>query len=64
MAATQDIFLLTELKKWRKKQLQKFVKIYAMVWGKYTNMAGIKPDEGDVTLLQIFDLRFNTRHII
>ena len=35
-----------------------------MVWGRYTNMAGVKPDKGDVALLKLFDLRFNTKHII
>jgi hypothetical protein len=34
-----------------------------MVWGRYTNMAGGNPDKGDVTLLKLFDLRFNTKYI-
>ena len=34
-----------------------------MVWDSYTNVAGSKPDKGDVTLLKLFDLRFNTKCI-
>jgi hypothetical protein len=66
MAATpQNLFLLKELKKTlrRKNQLQKSVKLYAIVWGRYTNVAGAKHDKGDVILLNLFDIRFNTKYI-